>query len=381
MNPPDAFNRILERLHEAALDDRHWPAATALIEEACGATGGVLAVGERYGDDVRVVFFSLHYGGEPAQDLAREYFDVYQPHDEGPPRLWERRAGQPVHLPDLYTEKELRTSPAYNEGWRHRRGENGLITRFDGLDSLSTVWAVGNPVRAGGWSSARVRLFERLVPHVRQFVRVRQAIAAADAQGAGPAGLLENSGIGVLHMDRGARVLAANATALDILRRADGLRDRDGGLAASLPADHGRLQRILKRAVGGFGNEPPTAGSVTIQRPLLRSRLELHVHPVVPRQADFGSRRVAALVLVVDPQSRPHIDPARVSALLGLTLSEARVAALLAEGRPVVEIALTTGYKGSYVRWLLKQAYGKLGVSGQIALVQRVLSASAFPRN
>ena len=56
------------------------------------------------------------------------------------------------------------------------------------------------------------------------------------------------------------------------------------------------------------------------------------------------------------------------------------MSALLAEGRPVREIAATTGYKQSYVRWLLKQVYKKQGVSGQVALVQRVLTAYGFPR-
>ena len=98
---------------------------------------------------------------------------------------------------------------------------------------------------------------------------------------------------------------------------------------------------------------------MTIQRALLRSWLELHVHPVEAGQADFGGRRTAALVLVVDLARRPRVNPARVSALLGLLPAEGQVSALLAEGRPVREIAAATGYKESYVRWLLKQVYKK----------------------
>ena len=70
-----------------------------------------------------------------------------------------------------------------------------------------------------------------------------------------------------------------------------------------------------------------------------------------------------------------------MAALLGLTRSEARAAALLAEGRSVREIAAATGHRESYVRWLLKQAYRKLGVSGQVALVRQVLAAYALPQS
>ena len=381
MAPLDAFDRILASLHRAAFDDARWPATAALIEEACGFAGNMLVVGEWSGDDRRVLFFQNFRRGEPRQDLARLYFDVYYPHDEMPARLSERPAGQLFHIPDLYTARELRTSVAYNEGLLRTDSQNGLVTHLDGLDGLQGAWSLGNPVGSGGWQSARLQMLESLLPHVRQFVRVRQALVRADALGAGVTGLLDHGRIGALQLDRGGRVLAANDPAREILGRGEGLSDRDGALRASLPADDGRLQRLLKRALPVSGNAtPPTGGSMTIQRPLLRSRLELHVHPVQVAQADFGGRRAAALVLVVDPTIRSRIDPVRVSALLGLTPSEGRVSALLAEGRPVREIAAVTGYKESYVRWLLKQVYKQQGLSGQIALVQRVLAAYALPR-
>lgn len=56
---------------------------------------------------------------------------------------------------------------------------------------------------------------------------------------------------------------------------------------------------------------------------------------------------LTALVLVVDPERRPSIDPVRVAATLRLTRSEARAAALLAEGRSVLEIADVMGWQAS----------------------------------
>ena len=381
MNPLDGFDRILALLHRATLDDAHWPAAAAAIDEACGAVGNALFVGEWSGDDVRLHFAQFLYRGEPRQDVAREILEVYYPHDEGRRRLRTLPAGQLFHARDLYTEEELRTSLTYNEGLRRSRSQNGLQVRLDWQDGHRVVWAVGDPIATGGWQSPQLQLIESLLPHVRQFVRVRQALVGADALSASLTGLLDKSRIGALHLDRTGRVLAANGPAVDILRRGEGLVDRDGALRAALPADDSRLQGLLKRALPVFGSAtPPTGGSMTIQRPLLRSRLDLHVHPVEAGQADFGGRRVVALVLVVDPARRPRIDPARVSVLLGLTPAEASVSALLAEGRPVREIAAATGYKESYVRWLLKQVYKKQGLSGQIALVQRVLAACALPR-
>ena len=183
-----------------------------------------------------------------------------------------------------------------------------------------------------------------------------------------------------MQLDRGGQVLAANGPALEILRRGDGLIDRDGALDAWLPADRSRLRRLVGRALPDVWGEAPRGGSMTVQRPSGRSRLGLHVSPVGDRATDFGGRRVAALVLLVDPAQGARIDPARVATMLGLTASESRVSALLAEGVPVQEIAAATGFRENYVRWLFQQVYSKLGVSRQVDLVRQVLAADAVPR-
>ena len=379
MSLNDAFEQILASLYQAMLDDGHWPATSALIDDACGLVGSGLVVGEGVDGAAQIYFTRLLYRGESREDLAREYLDVHYPHDSGMRRLMGRPEGELVHLPELYTEDERKTSAVYNEGWRRLTAQTGLNVHFDEPDGLRLVWSTADPVR-DGWESDQVRLIERLAPHMRQYVRVRQTLAAADALGSGVAGLLDNDRIGALHLDRAGRVVAANEPALEILRRGDGLLERDGVLDAGLPADRSRLRTLLSRALPRLWGEAPSGGSMTVQRPSGRSRLALHVMPVGDAEADFGGRRVAALVLTVDPARRPRIDAARVAAALGLTPSESRMAALLAEGLWVQQIAADQGWSEHHVRWLVKRVYRKLGISGQVALVRQVLAVDALPR-
>ena len=379
MNLDDAFERSIRLLYRAARDSAHWPAASALIEEACGAVGNFLVVGEG-SDEARIDFARLLYRGQDRQDLAREYFDVYFPRDEALHRRRTLPDGRLVHASELYTEEQLKTSVAYNEGWRRMGGQNGLTVHFDEPDGLRIVWVLGDPAAGDGWQSGQIRLVERMLPHIRQFVGLRQALAAADALGSGLAGLLDNDRIGVVQLDRSGRMLAVNAPALEILRRGDGLLDRDGVLDARLPADRSRLRRLLGRALPGLWGEASGGGSMTVQRPSGRARLGLHVSPVGDRAAAFGGRRVAALVLVVDPARRPRVDARRVATTLGLTASEGRMSALLAEGLKAREIAAAMGWSENYVRWLIQQVFRKQGVSGQVDLVRQVLAADALPR-
>ena len=96
-------------------------------------------------------------------------------------------------------------------------------------------------------------------------------------------------------------MLEANGPALEILRRGDGLIDRDGALDAWLPADRRRLLRRLGRALPDLWGAAPAGGSMALRRPSSRSRLMLHVSPVDNGEGGFGRHRVAALVFVVDP--------------------------------------------------------------------------------
>ena len=53
-----------------------------------------------------------------------------------------------------------------------------------------------------GWGSSKITLLEALLPQVRQFVRVRQALVRAEARDTTASALLDNPRIGVIHLDR-----------------------------------------------------------------------------------------------------------------------------------------------------------------------------------
>ena len=379
MSQQDAFERILASLYEAMLDDDHWLTTSALIDEACGSKGNLLVSGDgRVEDDDTNIFFARFcYRGVRHLEWEHEYFSVFHPVDERIPRLRCLPDSELVHVTDLYTEEELKTSPTYNDALLRSQHQNSLNTRLDGPDGSRIVLAIADPVKDAGWSSAQINMIRRLLPHLRQFVSVRQALTESAALGASLAELLENARFGVIQVDRRAQIVAANDPALEFLREGTVLCDEEGALCATSRKEDSKLQRLLGRALPAFGDQGES-GSMVVKNSSGPPAMVLHVVPVEDRAIEIRTSRAAALVLAIDPKRQPHIDRRMLRVTLGLTPAESEVAALLAEGLSVSEIVAAKGRVVDTVRWHVKQSSIKAGVSRQIDLVRVVQAISGF---
>ena len=258
------------------------------------------------------------------------------------------------------------------------RATSMLIQETCGITATQLLTVAGRPNRSHGWRSDQVEMIQRLLPHIRQFVRVREALAGARALNTSLAGVVDNTMVGVIGVDRRGKIVQANSVARAVLRHSDSLMDRDGYLRAPLPADDARLRGLLSHALSPSA-APCTPGSMVIRRPSELPRLMLHVTPVVAHDIGFGSSHIGSMVLIVDPAAQSSFDPEHVAAVLGLTPAESRVAVALTAGATAREIAAATSRREATVRELLKRVHVKLGISRRADLVRTVLTAREVP--
>jgi len=378
MSPVDLFERVLTSLHEATLNDANWPATAGLIDELIGTRANTLVVGKGRTQAESDLFFVCHcFGGERHEDWEHRYFRDYWLRDESIPRIATLADSRLVHTMDLYSDREKKTSMAY-ESRRAAGMQNGLNVRMDGPDGSNVVWILGNSTHREGWNSAQIETIERLLPCVRRFAHGRQLLADAGALGKSITQLLDNIRFGVIQLDRYGRIVAANDSARRLLMQGDALVDSRGILRAVRPAEDAGFQRLLAKALPPFGLRS-SAGSTTLGRSGAWTRLLVHIMPVMDRESAFRTSRVAALVLVADPERKARIDPGLVGAAMGLTPAESRLAVMLATGRTPQDIAAVTNRTKGTVRWHLKRIFSKQGISRQSELVRRVLSLDGFP--
>ncbi len=270
----------------------------------------------------------------------------------------------------------------YNEIMPRYHFQDGLNVRLDGPGGSRIVWGIADPSDGNGWSTGQIDMVKRLLPHVRQFVRMRHALVAARALQTTLEGLLDNTRAGVIQLDRRRRVVAANDRAQELFRQGALLSDRTGLLHLSEPSDNTDLQRLLVRALPRFGGQGES-GSLLVRRPNnYPSSIALHVTPVEDRDTGFRSLRPAALVLAIEPNNQGRIDRHVLRTSLGLSAAESEVAALVAEGKSIREVRGTIGRGEHTVRWHIKQAYAKLGVSCRAELTRLVQAVGGIlPRD
>ena len=150
MSDQDAFERIMASLYDAMLNDQRWPTVSALIDEACGLTGNSLMVAEGPKDDVRVLCVGTYRRGQRREDLDRDYLENYHPTDERVPRFRQLPDSRLVHVQDLFTAEQLKTSPTYNEMLLRNSGQDSLNARLDGPDGSHIAWSLNDP---GAWGA------------------------------------------------------------------------------------------------------------------------------------------------------------------------------------------------------------------------------------
>lgn len=290
------FERIVVALQDAALRDAAWLRALALIDNACGMHSSHLAVvAADAGSPATEYLFGVWRGhGASLDALAGEYVEDYFATDERVPRLLLMPAGSFLCNADLFTEDECATSPTYNQFLPRWDIENQLSARLPALDGSHLLWTVSRSRAQGEWRPSHLGVLARLLPHVGGAVRVRQALAKADARAAALAPLLDAPPQSVILIDRFGRVAQTNARAQRLLEDGRLLRERDGLLRATAAAADGQLRELLSQALPQRGRTP-RSGAIALNA---AAQVTLRVKPVAIDRLDFGARRIAAVATV-----------------------------------------------------------------------------------
>jgi DNA-binding CsgD family transcriptional regulator len=232
------------------------------------------------------------------------------------------------------------------------------------------IFALELPAARGPLGPDERAELERLGTHLDDALRSFERLRRAQAQVLAGHQLLHVFAQPMWLIDTDRFVHDANAAAQAEMRHARVLAQRGPHLVATA----GRLEPALLAAVHQLRSQ--AHGS----RRVLQHRLHGSAHPLwlhlslVKPELSAGAFGPQAMVLVTlfDPQQVVSFDPYALSSLLDLTPAQARVAAGLAQGSTVEQMAAASGSRVATVRSHLFSVMQRVGASRGDDLVRRL---------
>src|SRR5262245_52319263 len=240
---PSRADHAIGAIYEAALDPAGWAPALAAMAQQFNATSAV-AVGIDLADN-RIGFGALH-NVDPAclADYARYYAAVDVWNDV----LLRLPARRPYFSHSLVDEWTFIRSEFYNDFLRFQ----GMFHAIGGfvMRNGTRVFLCGaqRDRQRGHFDPAHGRRFARLFPHLERAARLYGGLTAAGGLAEGLATALERMPQAALLVDGAGRVVWSNRLGEEQLRRADGIRLRDGRIEA---AGSRSLTPELRRLISG----------------------------------------------------------------------------------------------------------------------------------
>jgi DNA-binding CsgD family transcriptional regulator len=185
----------------------------------------------------------------------------------------------------------------------------------------------------------------------------------------------------VLIVDRDQRLVFANNSGRELIKRKDGIElGRDGRLKTWFSTDQRRLNARLGSV--SSGDDPGSEG----HRWFLQISRPSGGRPLAVMMSQFKNDGLAgvehqqqqlAILFISDLEQDAKAVENVLCQMHGLTAAEARIASMLADGRSLNEICEILEIKQNTARSHLKQVFSKTGTSRQGELVKLILSGPA----
>ena len=367
---PPTTDRLLaavEAIYDAAPNPSLWPDALGKVA-SCFDDAGALLQWQREDGTFGVIV------SESLTVAAREYEARWAQHDfkgERAVRAGLYFGGEPVtdrHVGPV--DDAYLNHPFYKEFLvKHGLGWFGGVP-VSPDPGIGVVLSVHRHYAQPQFSDADLDVIGSLGRHIEKSLRLSIRLLDTELANLGLGDALARIGIGVFALDWSARVLFANPVGERLLGEVfdlanDRLRVR---LAASRALFETAVSQTLRAEGRDLLAEPRP---ILVQSAETGGRFVIYVLPISGGAASKGNflTRTRAIVLAIEQKSAEPPDPAVVRDILGLTLGEAKVAALVGSGVPPKMAADRLGIAEDTARNVLKRVFEKLDISRQSELV------------
>jgi DNA-binding CsgD family transcriptional regulator len=358
--------RAIEAIYDAAPEPQRWPRALAAIAECFDDVGAILIWHRNDGTFGTIVSESLAAAQKDYEENGWAARDIKAIRAQ---QLGYFFSGEPFADRHIGFDEAMKQHPSSVEFFdKHGLGFIGAIAVSPDPHVGVVVSVQRDSRRKPQFSDDELETLREISRHTEKSLRLSVRLLNAEVTNLGLGEALARIGIGVFALDSLGSVIFSSPAAQRLL--GDTLYLQKGRLRIG-DADTGtKLDEAIAHTIGVgpldlmADPKPILVQSITSSR-----RLAIYLLPVLqPDVAEQFLTHTRAIVLVIEQKLDEPADPAIVRDLLGLTLGEARIAAMVGAGVPPKDAAERLGIAEDTARNVLKRVFAKTGVSRQSEL-------------
>ncbi|EGP06784.1 putative LuxR-family regulatory protein [Bradyrhizobiaceae bacterium SG-6C] len=364
MSKHDRLIAAIEAIYAAAADPSRWPSTLEFIANCFDDVGAILIYGRDDGSFGVIASPSL-------RQVSADYAQGWSDRDLRAIRARERGyffKRDVITDRDLMTDDDMETHPFYVDFLRRHELRYFAAATVSPDPHIEVAVSVQRAMGRPEYSDEELEFLERLAPHIETSLRLSIHLMDAKAMNSGMGTAMARIGIGVFALDAMGRVVASNAASQALL--GDGLNVVNDRLVLTNPAASEEAVNAIRNALDG--NRILVAQEtrpILVHRQSANRPLALYVLPIPAQNSASGFlARARAIVLLMNPTADGIPDPSLIRDVLGVTLGEARIAALVGSGLSPKDAAERLGIAEETARSVLKRVFSKVGVSRQSEL-------------
>ena len=230
----------------------------------------------------------------------------------------------------------------------------------------------------GDFTNDEKDFFRLLIPHFEQSVTLGIQLRQLDSERQIYADSISKRAIGIITLDKNGNILQSNTTADKYLHDSDGLLQAKNQIKISNSALNDKLNKYITEALTEITNKQRgPINALAVPRDSGKADYQIMIKPISVNSHDESDVTPYLTVLIQDPERNLEISVRTLMNLYQLTMSEATIAILLAEGHTTDEVADELDIKKNTVRAHLRSMFVKMGVTQQSMLVSLVLTSLA----
>ena len=219
---------------------------------------------------------------------------------------------------------------------------------------------------------------ELLAPHLKRAVSLGVKLHQLDSEHQVYVQSMSRRLIGIAHLDKDGQILHLNRAAKDLLEEKDGIHQQHRHLQIKNGDLNDRFKGYVDEALQAQrDNTRLPMNAIAVPRISAQPDYEVVIKPL-PVDRHFEAEGTPRLMIFIQAPEKNMVVSVRLFMhLYGLTVSEATLAIILAEGKTMDEVSADLGVTKNTARAHLRAIFAKTGVTQQSMLVSLVLKSLA----